>query len=128
MSCVATHCRTAQNLPLINMRVGEPCCALYEDNKWYRAEILKVTQDKAFINFVDYGNHEEIEFENLRQITPELVTTVKAQALVCCLTGYETRLYNMATAYSLIPGSSPRLDFTQQRPQANSLSLVGLAV
>lgn len=60
MSQVANHCRTASLIPLSNLRAGDPCCALYEDETWYRAEILKVNPEKAFINFVDYGNQEEV--------------------------------------------------------------------
>lgn len=48
--------------------------ALYEqDNKWYRAEIIKLdlTNNLANILFVDYGNKENIHLDNLRQLAPQ---------------------------------------------------------
>lgn len=69
MSCVAIHCRTASHVPLAQLRVGEPCCAKYEDDTWYRAEIIKLMPDnKAFVNFVDYGNQDEVSSHVSKQI------------------------------------------------------------
>ncbi|XP_054285717.1 maternal protein tudor-like isoform X2 [Macrosteles quadrilineatus] len=100
MKYVADHCSRAPHVPLSNQRPGEPCCALFSDGIWYRAEIIRLTTDnKAFINFVDFGNEEEIEITNLRQISPELVKSLKAQAILCSLIGYENR-YNVAEEIS----------------------------
>lgn len=57
---VAEHCLTASQIPLKDLRAGVPCCAMFEDGTWYRAEILKVLFDKLLIHFVDYGNQDDV--------------------------------------------------------------------
>ena len=67
-----------------NIVVGCACLALYvADGGWYRAEILNV-DDKIKVNFVDYGNEELIDIDNLRCITEHFVQLPKA-SITCTL-------------------------------------------
>ena len=60
---------------LENPYIGQPVAALYEDNKWYRAEIIDIHEtNKSFnILFVDYGNKSQINLDNLRYLVPQFI-------------------------------------------------------
>uniref|UniRef100_A0A8C0XYI9 Tudor domain containing 1 n=1 Tax=Cyprinus carpio carpio TaxID=630221 RepID=A0A8C0XYI9_CYPCA len=69
--------------------VGEPCCALFTDARWYRAMVLEVFgEGKAKVYFVDYGNSCEVEAAHLKAITPSLLK-LPFQAIRCWLAGVE---------------------------------------
>ena len=64
---------------------GQLCCALYtEDNSWYRAKILEVTDMNARVFFVDYGNQETVSMGTLKQLR-EKYTQLPCQAVQCSL-------------------------------------------
>ncbi|XP_055329461.1 uncharacterized protein LOC129582081 [Paramacrobiotus metropolitanus] len=49
------------------------------DNQWYRAAIEKEgTAKKRLVTYVDYGNTEEVELEDMREITKELFEVPRA--------------------------------------------------
>ena len=52
------------------------CLALYEgDDAWYRATILTVGgSGRATVVMFDFGNTEDIAVENLRPVTPEIMS------------------------------------------------------
>lgn len=54
---------------------GIPCVAKFsEDGKWYRARIEKtITPSKFGVVFTDYGNYDEVSYDNLRKISPSLL-------------------------------------------------------
>ncbi|XP_039285394.1 uncharacterized protein LOC111062421 [Nilaparvata lugens] len=108
MSKIAEHCndRSLTFYKPSQLKPGMPVCAYYCDDQWYRAKILSVDQNEAKVLFVDYGNIDSVEISKLRYISPDLVGEVDAQAIECCLAGYETSepdealdvaLYNLIT-------------------------------
>ena len=45
--------------------------ALSVDGNWYRAKVLKVNDNKASINLIDYGNVEDISIDDIRTLEPQ---------------------------------------------------------
>ncbi|KAM9716326.1 tudor domain-containing protein 1 [Menidia menidia] len=81
------HCEG--DAPPFTPKVGEPCCAMFPgDGAWYRAMVNELSEDKATVNFVDYGYSLKVEKGKLRPITPELLT-LPFQTVCCWLTGVE---------------------------------------
>lgn len=77
-------------LDLNMVKENMPCCALYDgDGQWYRAQVISVQSTGIKVRYVDYGNEEIIPIHNLRKLDPEHVTSLKPQALECCLNGYQ---------------------------------------
>lgn len=73
-----------------SIKENMPCCALYEgDGLWYRAQIISITPSGIKVRYVDYGNEETVTIHSLRRLDPEHVTSIKPQALECCLNGYQ---------------------------------------
>uniref|UniRef100_UPI0037E92CC5 tudor domain-containing protein 1 n=1 Tax=Semicossyphus pulcher TaxID=241346 RepID=UPI0037E92CC5 len=69
--------------------VGEPCCAMFAgDRAWYRALVNELCEDKVSVNLVDYGYSMKVEKDQLRSITPRLLT-IPFQAIHCWLSGVE---------------------------------------
>lgn len=56
-------------LPPINWQVGDNCNAKYwEDGKYYKANITAVTEKTCVVQFIDYGNYEEVLKQDCLQI------------------------------------------------------------
>ncbi|XP_052256501.1 uncharacterized protein LOC127861849 isoform X4 [Dreissena polymorpha] len=73
---------------LQNAKLGDPCIAQFtEDKGWYRALVtgLKAT-GQAEVFFVDYGNNEYTQQEELKTIKPDYLK-LPAQAIHCSLAG-----------------------------------------
>ena len=68
------------------VKKGIPCIAKFsEDGKWYRARIEKlITSTKFGVVFTDYGNYDEVSYDNLRKISPSLLS-IPPQAHRCGL-------------------------------------------
>jgi len=66
------------------VKKGIPCIAKFsEDGKWYRARIEKLISSVKFgVIFTDYGNYDEVSYDNLRKISPNLLS-IPAQAHRC---------------------------------------------
>lgn len=41
------------------------------DGNWYRGKVVSFDDEKASISYVDYGNTEEVEFKELRELEPQ---------------------------------------------------------
>ncbi|XP_074855208.1 tudor domain-containing protein 1 isoform X2 [Carettochelys insculpta] len=67
---------------------GEPCCAFFSgDGNWYRAMVKEVSSDGAIqVQFVDYGNTEEVTPDKLRQISSTFLK-LPFQGIKCWLSG-----------------------------------------
>ena len=72
---------------LTKSSLNQPCAAVYsETDEWYRAEITEITSDtKAIVQFVDWGNSEEVPVTNLKPLTEEHLL-LPVQALWCSVT------------------------------------------
>lgn len=87
---VEIHCKQQPRLrDLTGLNIGTPVAALYDDNIWYRGMIVGINQDSAQILYVDYGNRNDVPANNLCQMSRDLVTKWRAQAVECCLQGFE---------------------------------------
>ncbi|XP_014241447.1 tudor domain-containing protein 1-like [Cimex lectularius] len=67
-------------------QVGQMCCALfYLDKKWYRGEIMKVENKTILVKFIDFGNEEYVDVNQLRKPmykdVPTLATLCKFHKL-----------------------------------------------
>lgn len=84
----------ANSLPCLdNSAVGSVCAAQFsKDGTWYRARVVeKHNPATCIVQFVDYGNLEEIRVSDLKKIDSSM-TKLTAQAVRCCLYGYESEL------------------------------------
>lgn len=67
-----------ERVPLRNLTrkptLGMACIARYsEDRVLYRALIMGINHDSCVVSYVDYGNTETVEFNNLYEIPPEFL-------------------------------------------------------
>ncbi|XP_075791548.1 tudor domain-containing protein 1 isoform X4 [Pelodiscus sinensis] len=67
---------------------GKPCCAFFSgDNNWYRALVKEISSDGAIqVQFVDYGNVEEVTPDKLRHISSAFLK-LPFQGIKCWLSG-----------------------------------------
>ena len=66
------------------------CCAKYsEDNQWYRAQVKKVKGNMVQVQFIDYGNDEEIPSRQVKQLKQQHAT-IPVQSFQCSLFGAKT--------------------------------------
>ncbi|RWS10362.1 tudor domain-containing protein 1-like protein [Dinothrombium tinctorium] len=58
-----------------NLHKGDPVCAKFSDDCWYRGLILKVNRVEltAEVLYVDYGNTEIVSFANLKELPPDYI-------------------------------------------------------
>lgn len=56
------------------LAVGDICLAKYlSDGNWYRAQILKVTRESYYVEFIDYANTDFVQKSNVRDlISPQV--------------------------------------------------------
>ncbi|XP_071476635.1 tudor domain-containing 6-like [Diadema antillarum] len=66
---------------------GQACCTKFsEDEQWYRGIVRQITSSTAEVFFVDYGNSEEKQMEDLKVPTEELLK-IPQIAIQCQLDG-----------------------------------------
>ena len=52
-------------------RVGLPCVTRFSDDKrFYRAQIVAIDGSNARVEFVDYGNEDQVPLSELKRIVP----------------------------------------------------------
>lgn len=70
---------------LRNPSPGMSCCAKFsEDGNWYRGKIKSATSTTALVEFVDYGNREEVHLSQVKD--PEkMFMQLPQQAILCGL-------------------------------------------
>ncbi|XP_054167375.1 uncharacterized protein LOC128964763 [Oppia nitens] len=68
----------------VNPNVGKTYLAKASDNDWYRAVVNSVNGDTVNVQYLDFGNKEDIESKYLMKLTSELKTsTVPPIAIKC---------------------------------------------
>lgn len=73
-----------------SVKIGLPCCALFEiDQQWYRAEIVEILDNSVKVRYIDYGNEDTVPNSHLKIIDGEQLTVLRPQAIECCLNGYQ---------------------------------------
>ena len=76
---------------VLNPEIGTPCVAQYiVDGCWYRGKILALNSQKVDVLFVDYGNKQKSQLDDLKAIEKTFLT-LPPQAYHCCLTAIKTR-------------------------------------
>ncbi|XP_063290250.1 tudor domain-containing protein 1 [Pelobates fuscus] len=88
MDSMSKHYKVMPASPSFVPAVGDMCSAQFtEDDRWYRASILKYTsQDSVLVGYVDYGNVEILPVSRLRPILPSMMM-LPLQAIKCSLAG-----------------------------------------
>uniref|UniRef100_A0A3B3BSJ7 Tudor domain-containing protein n=1 Tax=Oryzias melastigma TaxID=30732 RepID=A0A3B3BSJ7_ORYME len=65
--------------------IGQPCVARFEENLWYRAQVIGCPRaSKVEVLYVDFGNKKIIPVSDLRKIKEEFFM-LPAMATPCCL-------------------------------------------
>ncbi|XP_061752299.1 tudor domain-containing 6-like [Nerophis ophidion] len=68
---------------------GCPCLALFsDDSQWYRAQVVRRTNNMVSVLFVDFGNESEIEIKYVRSLPMSLIEYAP-QAFLCSLDGFD---------------------------------------
>ena len=64
---------------------GAYCVAQYSSNfAWYRAQIVSIRQEGILVNFIDYGNSEEVIADNILALGSHFAT-LPSQAISCSM-------------------------------------------
>lgn len=82
--CLNNEIEDTNDVEVIN--VGDYCAALFdEDNKWYRAEVIKkLDEGKYAVRFIDYGNISIVSMNQIKQL-PQKFYRAAAQAIHCMM-------------------------------------------
>lgn len=67
----------ADNPPLpgsLTPRKGDLVACLFVDNQWYRARIDKVSSEKVYVMYIDYGNREVVTSLKLAHMPPKYIS------------------------------------------------------
>ncbi|XP_065110632.1 tudor domain-containing 6 [Paramisgurnus dabryanus] len=77
-----------QSIQIDHLGPGSPCLARFSDDlMWYRAQVIKKSNDMISVLFVDYGNESEIDESSLKALTCNLLDA-PPQAFLCLLEGF----------------------------------------
>ena len=69
------------------LQVDSVCCTKFsQDGAWYRARIRNTTPDSYLLQFIDYGNYEVVNVDEVTPCPAEFLT-VPAQAVCCSIAG-----------------------------------------
>ncbi|XP_039755732.1 maternal protein tudor-like isoform X2 [Pararge aegeria] len=99
MDAVKAHCENSSSPG--ELPVGAACCARFpDDDNWYRAIVRDMKGNRVVVAYVDYGNEQEVNVEDLRTITSDLIR-LPAQAMKCALKGFENRPVETKTSNQL---------------------------
>ena len=72
--------------PLLHPKVDMYCLARFSvDREWYRARVMSVNSNRVIVQFVDYGNVDNVTVSDLRQLENQKLRTVPTQAVKCGL-------------------------------------------
>lgn len=92
MSELSKYCSSIDVSPDIKLCTPDfPIFALCQlDQQWYRAQVLDSYEASMKVQFVDYGNVDEVLATETREAKVELVRTLPAQAVLCRLQSADT--------------------------------------
>ncbi|KAM9777461.1 tudor domain-containing 6 [Neosynchiropus ocellatus] len=69
------------------LHLGSPCLAL-RDKTWYRAQVVRQTDDKVRVVFMDSGHESDVTMQNVKVLPPSLLERPPL-AFLCCLNGFD---------------------------------------
>lgn len=67
---------------------GAPCVAQFNDLQWYRAKVVDPAEGYATVEFLDYGNYDDVIVEDIRVINPIMLED-PVYCVKCSLHGVE---------------------------------------
>ncbi|XP_072107396.1 tudor domain-containing protein 6-like [Mobula birostris] len=74
---------------LSTISIGDSCACKYsEDDLWYRAEVKNINGNMVTLQYVDYGNEDNVGLEQVKRIPKELLK-IPTQCFPCSLFGYD---------------------------------------
>lgn len=130
MLALASTSNNQANLAPNDIKIGAPCCAFYStDKQWYRAKIVYTCDGSAspVVKYVDYGNEETVPANLLKRIDPHFIDVIPAQAIECCLYGYQNMSFN-SEIENVFESLTLECEFTMKviAKQSNNVLLVDL--
>ncbi|KAL4234119.1 Tdrd12p [Mactra antiquata] len=71
----------------VELKVGSYCLAQYTnfDQRWYRAQVLKIEADELEVFFADYGDSDKVPKDKVREIPVDRFYELPLQAIECKL-------------------------------------------
>ncbi|XP_039529135.1 tudor domain-containing 6 isoform X2 [Pimephales promelas] len=78
------NCSRTKPIQPNQLRQGGLCLALFSDQQWYRAQIIKTHDKTVSVLFIDYGNESEIDL-NFVKFLPTKLLESPPQAFLCQL-------------------------------------------
>ncbi|KAL7873114.1 hypothetical protein AOLI_G00121850 [Acnodon oligacanthus] len=66
---------------------GDTCIARFNDEMWYRAQVIKKSTNTVYVLFVDFGNEFEVEVDSMKPLPLSLLES-PLQAFLCQLEGF----------------------------------------
>ena len=87
---LSKHCSNAKAPSTV--KIGELVCTYLElDDTWYRAEVLKISDDDNIsVKFIDFGNEDIVSLRLIRPYSSE-IADFKVNCLKCQIEGIETK-------------------------------------
>jgi len=85
MMCNLAVCMEGREtlLPSAELEVGSLCCVEYsEDGEVYRAKIVGLDESVAEVEYIDYGNSEEVDVSNILQLPSQFINIPPAAVSV----------------------------------------------
>ena len=75
--------------------VGAVCCTRFaQDSLWYRGKVLEIIQNEVTVQYVDYGNTETKNINEIKLMHPSFYT-LPAQAIKCSLVEVAKQVWNV---------------------------------
>ncbi|XP_053312057.1 RING finger protein 17 [Spea bombifrons] len=75
----------AEDFEILYPVIGQPCIAKYEDEDWYRAEVIGLPGNQEVdVKYVDFGNVARVSIRKLRKVKGEFLR-LPCQAICCRL-------------------------------------------
>ena len=96
MSDIANDVESLSGVRLLERHA--PCIAQFSDLQWYRARILEPAEGYASVEFVDYGNTDDVIVEDIRIIRQEYLDK-PVYCLKCRLHNVEIQNHDSAEEY-----------------------------
>ena len=97
MSDIANDVESLSGVRLLERHA--PCIAQFSDLQWYRARILEPAEGYASVEFVDYGNNDDVIVEDIRTITKDYLDYDPVYCLKCRLHNVDIQNKESAEEY-----------------------------
>ncbi|CAH0557520.1 unnamed protein product [Brassicogethes aeneus] len=116
---------STQESPIIPEE-GFVYAVLSEDENWYRGKVVSFDDEKALVNFIDYGNNESVPFKSLRDLDAQFneISICVIEVAVSAPTENLTEKDVTATIFYGENGWEGEIVAQEQEPELKSNELV----